>query len=474
MDSSSHSLSELGSPLAVTTVNPSAMTAEETSSDFPGFMVVGADPVPAPLLLKPVVVSDAAFHRLQDSFSNLALGHHSGNHDDNETDQHDLPYVLPNDSADPFRRIHDGPTSSMGDFQEMTHIGVFSRGDGIEDGPVCGDANSSPTPSSPLHPADLDSPLTPMPECRKFHQQQRHQAIMVGGASGSRCLPRDVGVVAYSQECTEDVDGNRSYQLGKHWEKGDLIGRGRSGTCYVAVDRITTRKMVVKQMSNEHTSHDDVLSEVEVMQDIKHTNIVQFYGATRGNRYINIFMEWMQGGSLEDRLRKGVLGEDTICYYVRQLVLGLRYLHRKGVAHRDLKGGNILIDRAGKVLKIADFGAAAHVKDRHKFHRLAGTPPYMAPEVVRANEAQGYGLKCDVWSLGCVVVEMATTRPPWVQENRHNNRWEILYKIGRSVAPPPIPKFKREDLRDFTIKCLRLDPEERPTAEELASHKLMN
>ena len=92
-------------------------------------------------------------------------------------------------------------------------------------------------------------------------------------------------------------------------------------------------------------------------------------------------------------------------------------------------GGNILIDRAGKVLKIADFGAAAHMKDCHKFHRLAGTPPYMAPEVVRANEAQGYGMKCDVWSLGCVVIEMATARPPWVQENRRNNRWEILYKV---------------------------------------------
>lgn len=429
---SSHSLSELGSlPVTVMTSNPSAMTAEETSSDFPGFMVVGADPVPAPLLLKPVVVSDTAFHRLQDSFSNLALNRHSGDEDGgNEPtlpDETDLQYVLHNDLADPFRRIHDG-SSSVGGFQEMTHIGVFSRGDGTEDGPICvGDANgSSPTPSSPLlQPADMDSPLTPMPECRKGqHQQHNHQALLVGGASGSHvCLPhRDVGMVAYSQECTEDVDGNQSYQLGKHWEKSDLIGRGRSGTCYVAVDRVTTRKMVVKQMSNDHTSRDDVVSEVEVMQDIKHTNIVKFYGATQGNRYINIFMEWMEGGSLEDRLRKGALGEDTICYYVRQLVLGLRYLHRKGVAHRDLKGGNILIDRAGKVLKIADFGAAAHMKDRHKFHRLAGTPPYMAPEVVRANEAQGYGVECDVWSLGCVVIEMATTRPPWVQENRRNNR----------------------------------------------------
>ncbi len=94
-----------------------------------------------------------------------------------------------------------------------------------------------------------------------------------------------------------------------------------------------------------------------------------------------------------------------------------------------LPGGNILTDLTGKILKISDFGTAAKLVDGHKFHLMAGTAPFMAPEVVRANKAQRYGAKCDVWSVGCVVIEMATTRPPWVQENCRMRRHQIIFKV---------------------------------------------
>ena len=100
-----------------------------------------------------------------------------------------------------------------------------------------------------------------------------------------------------------------------------------------------------------------------------------------------------------------------------------------------LSGGNILLDRTGLVLKIADFGAAARLWDHHKFHQLAGTPPFMAPEAARA---KGYDAKCDVWSMGCVVIEMATTRPPWVQENCPISRFAILFQVRwEGVWPCP-------------------------------------
>jgi mitogen-activated protein kinase kinase kinase 1 len=96
-----------------------------------------------------------------------------------------------------------------------------------------------------------------------------------------------------------------------------------------------------------------------------------------------------------------------------------------------------LTDLTGHVLKIADFGAAARIADLYKFCCLAGTYPYMAPEVVRAKEGRRYGPKCDVWSVGCVVIEMATTRPPWVLENQQNNRWEILYRVSTYSKQDP-------------------------------------
>ena len=100
-----------------------------------------------------------------------------------------------------------------------------------------------------------------------------------------------------------------------------------------------------------------------------------------------------------------------------------------------LSGGNLLTDSTGQILKIGDFGAAARIWERDKFYHLAGTCPYMAPEMVHANRDKGryYDAKCDVWSIGCVVIEMATTRPPWVQENKRNSRWEILYMVSPRI-----------------------------------------
>lgn len=434
----------------------SNVTAEETASYFPASMVVGGateSGTDQMLVINQITVPETFQHHQSNSAS-LALS----------VETLSNPSTLQTPSVDPFRRLQD--ISAAGDVPVINHIGVFVKGDGSEE------PDRKPEDVSDQYQnRDLDSPLVPMPECGS---ERREVLVLVGGGGDERSrghTPQDTGV-SYSQECTEDVDSSYSYQLGKHWEKGDRIGQGISGTCYISIDWVTRRRMVVKQISNE-ASRDDVESEVEVMQDIRHENIVQFYGATRDHRNVNIFMELMEGGSVDVRLRKGAFGEDVICHYSRQLMSGVCYLHWKGVVHRDLKGGNLLTDLTGRILKIADFGAAARIVDRHKFHRLAGTYPYMAPEVVRAKEGRCYSAKCDVWSVGCVVIEMATTRPPWVQENQRNHRWEILFRIGQSVAPPPIPRFHSEDLRDFTIQCLRLNPDDRPTSENLMHHRLM-
>ncbi len=99
----------------------------------------------------------------------------------------------------------------------------------------------------------------------------------------------------------------------------------------------------------------------------------------------------------------------------------------------DITGANVLLDPDLQTIRIADFGTAARLTEAKKFHKAAGTPPFMAPEVVRASVAAGYGLKCDVWSLGCMLIEMSTTRPPWVSLDRGYNRWEVLYKVCERV-----------------------------------------
>lgn len=113
--------------------------------------------------------------------------------------------------------------------------------------------------------------------------------------------------------------------------------------------------------------------------------------------------------------------EQLIQVYLKQILEGLQYLHSHGVIHRDIKSDNILVglietddpNRPRSVMKLADFGCAAlqQVQDE-KIISAVGSPQYLAPEVVDPDEP-GYDARCDIWSVGCVVVEMVTGEIPW-------------------------------------------------------------
>lgn len=109
--------------------------------------------------------------------------------------------------------------------------------------------------------------------------------------------------------------------------------------------------------------------------------------------------------------RFGQLDEKTISHYTRQIVKGLDYLHSNAIVHRDIKGANIMVTSRG-IIKMIDFGCAKKYCQEMsgEMHSVRGTPYWMAPEVICG---QGYGRKSDIWSLGCTVHEMGTTKPPW-------------------------------------------------------------
>jgi serine/threonine protein kinase len=129
----------------------------------------------------------------------------------------------------------------------------------------------------------------------------------------------------------------------------------------------------------------------------------------------------MSGGSLHSILSEfGSLDEEVIAVYTRQILEGLTYLHKRHIIHRDIKGANILITNTG-VVKLSDFGCSKTLNGLStptgaamdaSFRRIKGTIPFMAPEVIRQT---GHGRKSDIWSVGCVVIEMATGSMPWAQ-----------------------------------------------------------
>ena len=155
----------------------------------------------------------------------------------------------------------------------------------------------------------------------------------------------------------------------------------------------------------------------------------------------------------------------------RQTLDGLAYLHREGVLHRDLKADNILLDTDG-TCKISDFGISKksdNIYGNDVTNGMQGSVFWMAPEVVRS-QGQGYSAKVDIWSLGCVVLEMFAGRRPWAKEETIG----AIYKLGSLNQAPPIPDDVSETVSpnaiNFMLNCFTIDPSERPTAETLLKH----
>ncbi|KAG0484417.1 hypothetical protein HPP92_008496 [Vanilla planifolia] len=137
-----------------------------------------------------------------------------------------------------------------------------------------------------------------------------------------------------------------------------------------------------------------------------------------------IYLEYVSGGSIHKLLQEyGQFGEPAIRSYTKQILSGLAYLHAKKTVHRDIKGANILVDPNGQV-KLADFGMAKHITGQSCPLSFRGSPYWMAPEVIK--NVSGCNLAVDIWSLGCTVLEMATSKPPWSQYEGNNMVDETL------------------------------------------------
>lgn len=263
------------------------------------------------------------------------------------------------------------------------------------------------------------------------------------------------------------------------WIKGEMIGKGSFGAVYLSFNVTTGEMMAVKQVevpkySSQNQMVKDMVdalkSEVATLKDLDHLNIVQYLGSEiRGNIY-SLFLEYVAGGSVGSLIRLyGRFDEPLIRHLNIQVLKGLAYLHSKGILHRDMKADNLLLDQDG-VCKISDFGISKKSKDIYSNSDMTmrGTVFWMAPEMV--DTKQGYSAKVDIWSLGCVVLEMFAGKRPW-------SNLEVvaaMFKIGKAKSAPPIP----EDVyplistsgKQFLDCCFQIDPEKRPTAGDLLNH----
>ena len=270
--------------------------------------------------------------------------------------------------------------------------------------------------------------------------------------------------------------GVNSFQIGR----GQLIGKGSYGRVYLGINFTTGEFLAVKQVEvNQRAAGQDkekmkemvsaLDQEIDTMQHLEHPNIVQYLGCERKEYSISIFLEYISGGSVGSCLRKhGKFEEDLVSHLTHQTLAGLAYLHDKGVLHRDLKADNILLDVDG-TCKISDFGISKktdNIYGNDVTNSMQGSVFWMAPEVIRS-QGQGYSAKVDIWSLGCVVLEMFAGRRPWSKEEAIG----AIYKLGSLNQAPPIPDdVSSPGAISFMLDCFQTNPSERPTAETLLTH----
>ncbi|THG99778.1 hypothetical protein EW026_g2644 [Hermanssonia centrifuga] len=263
------------------------------------------------------------------------------------------------------------------------------------------------------------------------------------------------------------------------WIKGALIGAGSFGKVYLGMDASTGLLMAVKQVElptgsapNEERKKSMLSAlerEIELLKDLHHENIVQYHSSSAEDDYLNIFLEYVPGGSVTSLLRNyGAFEEPLVRNWVRQILLGLNYLHERDIIHRDIKGANMLVDNKGGI-KISDFGISKKVEDNlmtpgNRAHRpsLQGSVFWMAPEVVKQT---AYTQKADIWSVGCLVVEMLTGEHPYPQLSQ----MQAIFKIGMS-SKPTIPADISSDAENFLQRTFELNHEARPSAAELLKH----
>ncbi|KAK9408539.1 mitogen-activated protein kinase kinase kinase 1 [Crotalus adamanteus] len=290
-------------------------------------------------------------------------------------------------------------------------------------------------------------------------------------------------IIIIQQDTPETLPGHTKakhhYREDTEWLKGQQIGLGAFSSCYQAQDVGTGTLMAVKQVTyvrNTSSEQEEVVEalreEIRMMSHLNHPNIIRMMGATCEKSNYNLFIEWMAGGSVAHLLSKyGAFKESVVANYTEQLLRGLAYLHENQIIHRDVKGANLLIDSTGHRLRIADFGAAARLASKGtgagEFQgQLLGTIAFMAPEVLRG---QQYGRSCDVWSVGCAIIEMACAKPPWNAE-KHSNHLALIFKIASATTAPTIPLHLSPGLRDVALRCLELQPQDRPPTRELLKH----
>jgi len=253
------------------------------------------------------------------------------------------------------------------------------------------------------------------------------------------------------------------------------LGRGAMGVVYKARQIRADRIVALKVMINiDHARPADMQRftvEAQSSARLHHPNIVQVYEVGQNGQSPYFTQEFVSGGTLSRKIAKQMLGHSETAKVMHALAVAVAYAHSRQIVHRDLKPLNILVDENGNP-KIADFGLARRMEDQSHLTQdgtILGTPSYMAPEQASGNPS-AIGPLSDVYSLGAILYELLTGRPPF----KGATVWEVIQQV-RSVEPVPPSQLQSgvpADLETICLKCLQKSPDKRYESAQLLAEDL--
>eukprot|EP00759_Apiculatamorpha_spiralis_P021576 PhF_6_TR26283/c1_g1_i1/m.37659 len=263
-----------------------------------------------------------------------------------------------------------------------------------------------------------------------------------------------------------------------HWQKGQLLAHSHYGPIFTGHSLENGDRVVVKSFLSSSFDFDgDFKSQLLATEflthcrRIHHENLLRYYFLEKLPLGINVFMEYSSQGSVLAQLQShGAMPIPLVISYAKQMLNGLRHLHSHNVLHTNLRCANVMRFGDG-IVKLSDWGprsiALDHVSDHSQLHVLWASPELLCGERL--------GPAADIWSFGCTVMEMLTGNPPWAHVTSGGSPAEIASML-MSVDPSEhlvLPDVPNTLAVQFLRDCLRVTPEERPSAECLLVHEFL-
>jgi tetratricopeptide (TPR) repeat protein/tRNA A-37 threonylcarbamoyl transferase component Bud32 len=338
-------------------------------------------------------------------------------------------------------------------------------------------AGSLSPPAQPVtaYPAEFDTATPPFAETLRKPADSRDKETKVAPGGATPVHDEGEAEATFRKEMVPVTPLLRSQPrqpIVAGYEILGTLGRGGMGVVYKARQTRLNRMAALKMMlGGAHASRQDLVRfqiEAEAIARLQHPNIVQLFEAGDQDGLPFFALEFVEGGTLQERLVREPLSYRESAQILEVLARAMFYAHQKGIIHRDLKPSNILLNADG-MPKITDFGLAKQMdanQGQTGSGDILGTPNYMAPEQAEGRN-NDIGTGTDIFALGAIFYDMLTGQPPFRGTTVMDTLHQVMF--GEPVPPVQLRPDVPRDLQVICLKCLEKDIQKRyHTAEALA------